>query len=71
MNLRMVCRMVVWCSLCVTVFMLIVSNALLMSGPTAIVRYGGLFWVNPVACRVVAFEAVLCVHVWDIVCDVW
>ena len=29
--------------------MLTVSNALLMSSATVIVRSGGLFWLNPVA----------------------
>ena len=42
-----VCGLFVWCSLCVS--MLTVSNALLMSSATVIVRSGGLFWSNPVA----------------------
>ena len=33
----------------VYVCMLTVSNALLMSSATVIVRSGGLFWLNPVA----------------------
>ena len=46
-----------------------------MLSATAIVRSGDLFWLKPVAivvymlcsaCRVVAFEAVLCGDVWDI-----
>ena len=37
-----------WCSLCVGVCMLTVSNALLMSSATVIVRSGGLFWLKPV-----------------------
>ena len=49
MNLIMVCGMFVWCSLCVSVCMLTVSNALLMSSATVIVRSGGLFWLKPVA----------------------
>ena len=51
MNLIMVCGMFVWCSLCmsVCVCMLTVSNALLMSSATVIVRSGDLFWLNPVA----------------------
>ena len=49
MNLRMVCGMFVWCSLCVSVCMFTVSNALLMSSATLIERSGGLFWLNPVA----------------------
>ena len=47
MYLIMVCGMCVWCSLCVS--MLTVSNALLMSGATVIVRSGGLFRLKPVA----------------------
>ena len=45
----MVCRIFVWCSLCVGVCMLTVSNALLMSSATVNVRSGGLFWMKPVA----------------------
>ena len=37
----MVCGMFVWCSLCVSVCMLTVPNALLMSSVTVIVRSGG------------------------------
>ena len=73
MNLRMVCGVFVWRSLC----MLTVVNAMLMSNDTAIVRSSGLFWLKPVAmvlfmlCSdVPAFEAVLCGDMWDIVCDV-
>ena len=33
----------------VSVCMLTVSNALLMSSVTVIVRFGGLFWLKPVA----------------------
>ena len=43
MNLIMMCGMFVWCSLCMTVCMLTVSNVLLMSSATVIVRAGGLF----------------------------
>ena len=49
MYLIMVCGMFVWCSLSVSVCMLTVSNALLMSSATVIVRPGGLFWLKPVA----------------------
>ena len=49
MYLIMVCGMFVLCSLCVRVCMLTVSNALLMSSATVIVRSGGLFWLKPVA----------------------
>ena len=61
----------------VYVCMLTMSNALLMSSATVVVRSGDLFWLNPIAmvmfilCRVVAFEAMLCGDVWDVVCDVW
>ena len=60
--------------------MLIVSNALLMSSATVMVRSGSLFWLKTVAmvlfmlCSTVLvewFEAVLCGDMWDIVCDVW
>ena len=49
MNLIMVCGMFVRCSLCVSVRMLTVSNVLLMSSATVMVRSGGLFWLMPVA----------------------
>ena len=39
---------VVCCSLYVSVCMLNVSNVLLMSSDTAIVRSGGMFWLKPV-----------------------
>ena len=42
--------------------MFTVSNALLMSSATMIVRSGGLFWLKHVA-----FEAMWC---GDVVCDV-
>ena len=38
----MVCGIFVWYSLCVSVCMLTVSNAFLMSSATVIVRSGGL-----------------------------
>ena len=57
--------------------MLTVSNALLMSSATVIVRSGGLFWLKPVAMvlfilcsAVLVFEAMLRGDVWDVVCDV-
>ena len=62
MNLRMVCRMFVWCSLCVSVCILIVLNVLLISSATVIVRSGDLFWLKPVVmvlfmlCSVVLVE---------------
>ena len=63
MYLIIVCGMFVWCSLCVSV--LTVSNALLMSSATVIVRSGGSFWLNHVAmelfmlCSVVLVEWLL------------
>ena len=57
----LVCEMFVWCSLCVSVCMLTVSNALLMSSATVIVRSGGLFWLKPVAMVLFMLcSAVLC-----------
>ena len=43
MYLNMVYGMFVWCSLCVSVCMLNVSNALYMSSVTVIVRSGFFF----------------------------
>ena len=48
-HLIMVCGMFVWCSLCVSVCMFTVLNALPMSSVTVIVHSGGLFWLKPVA----------------------
>ena len=59
MYLIMVCGMFVWCSLCVSVCMLTVSNVLLMSSATVIVRSGGLFWLKPVAMVFMLCSAVL------------
>ena len=58
------------------------SNALLVSSATVIVRSGGLFWLNHVAmvlfmvCSALVIELLplnpCCGgHVWDVVCDVW
>ena len=47
MYLSMVCGMLV--SLSINVCMFTVSNALLMSNATAIVRVGGMGWLKPVA----------------------
>ena len=44
----MVRGMFVWCSLCVSVCILTVSNALLISSANVIVCSGGLFWLKPV-----------------------
>ena len=56
MNLIMVCGMFVWCSLCASVCMFTVSNALVSA--TVIVRSGGLLWLKPVAmlCSAVLVE---------------
>ena len=59
MNLRMVCGIFVWCSLCVSVCIFNVYNALLMSSATVIVRSGGLFWLKPVAMVLMLCSAVL------------
>ena len=49
MNLVMVLGNLVSVSLSISLCMLIVSNALLMSNATAMVRSGGSFWLKPVA----------------------
>lgn len=65
MNLVMVLGMLVRVSFCIRVCMLIVSNALLMSNATAMVRSGGSFWLKPVAivllmlCSAVSVECLL------------
>ena len=66
-------------SLFISVCMLIVSNVLLMSNATVMVRYGGSFWLKPVAvvlliqciCRVFAFISVLFCNMRNVVCNVW
>ena len=45
----MVCGMFVCVSLSINVCMFTVSNALLMSNATAMVRVGGMAWLKPVA----------------------
>ena len=65
-------------SLSVNVCMFTVSNALLMSNATAIVRVGGMSWLKPVAtvllilCSAVfvecGFEPVLCCLVCSVLC---
>ena len=69
---------VVCCLFLMSVCMLTVSNALLMSSATVIVRSGVFFWLKPVAMvlfmfciAVLAFEAMLCGDMWDVVCNVW
>ena len=47
MNMIMMCGLFVCCSICVSVCILTVSNVLLMSSATVIVRSGGLFWLKP------------------------
>ena len=49
MYLIMVCGMLVCVSLSINVCMFTVSNALLMSNATAMVRVGGMGWLKPVA----------------------
>ena len=49
MYLSMVCGMFVCVSLYINVCMFAVSNALLMSNATAMVRVGGMGWLKPVA----------------------
>ena len=53
------CVMFVWCSLWVYVD---VSNALLMSSSTVIMRSGGLFWLKPVAMVLVMLCSVVLVE---------
>ena len=47
--LNVVCGMFIWCSLCVSMCMLTVSNVLLMFIVTVIVCSGVYFWLKPVA----------------------
>ena len=49
MYLSMVCGMFVSVSLSISVCTFTVSNALLMSNVTAMVRVGGMGWLKPVA----------------------
>ena len=74
----MVCSSV---SLSINVCMFTVSNALLMSSATAMVRVGGMGWLKPVAtvllmlCSAVfvecGFEPVECGFEPVLCCDVW
>ena len=75
----MVCGMFVCVSLSINVCMFTVSNALLMSSATAMVRVGGMGWLKPVAtvllmlCSAVfveCFEPVLCCYIWYFLCYV-
>ena len=73
----MVCDMFVCVSLSISVCMFTVSNTLLMSNATAMVRVGGMGWLKPVAtvllmlcsaCGVFGFEPVLCCLVCSVLC---
>ena len=75
----MVCGMFVCVSLSINVCMFTVSNALLMSSATAMVRVGGMDWLKPVAtvllmlCSAVFVECLVlnpCCDVWYVLCDV-
>ena len=77
----MVCGMFVCVSLSINMCMFNVSNALLMSNATAIVRVGGMGWLKPVATVLLmlysavfvecGFEPMLCCDVWYVLCFVW
>ena len=76
----MVCGMLVYVSLSINGCMFTVSNALLMSNATAIVRVGGMDWLKPVATVLLmlclwsvlfCFEPVLCCDVWYVLCYIW
>ena len=68
-------------SLSINVCMFTVSNALLMSNATAMVRVGGLGRLKTVATVLLmlysavfvecGFEPVLCCDVWYVLCYVW
>ena len=75
----MVCGMFVCVSLSISVCMFTVSNALLMSHATAMVRVGGMGWLKPVAtvllmlCSAVFVECLVlnpCCVVWYVLCYV-
>ena len=75
----MVCGMFVCVSLSINVCMFTVSNALLMSNATAMVRVGGMGWLKPLAtvllmlCSAVFVECLVlnpCWDVWYVLCDV-
>ena len=62
----MVCGMFVYVSLSINVYMFTVSNALLMSNATAMVRVGVMGWLKPVStvllmlCSAVFVECLVC-----------
>ena len=71
----MVCGMFVCVSLSINVCMFTVSNALLMSSATAMVRVGGMGWLKPVAtvlCSAVFVECLVlnpcCVVMFGMFC---
>ena len=71
----MVCGMFVCVSLSINVCMFTVSNALLMSNATAMVRVGGMGWLKPVAtvlCSAVFVECLVlnpcCVVMFGMFC---
>ena len=66
MYLSMVCGMLVCVSLSINVCMLTVSNALLMSNATAMVRVDGMGWLKTVATVLL----MLCSAVFGFVCSV-
>ena len=75
----MVCGMFVCVSLSINVCMFTVSNALLMSNATAMVRVGGMGWLKPVAtvllmlCSAVFVECLVlnpCCVVMFVLCNV-
>ena len=66
--------------MCACVYVNCVDASIMSSVPLT-VRSGGLSWPKPAAMAllmpyrdvlaVTAFEAMLCVYVWDVACDVW
>ena len=71
----MVCGMFVCVSLSVNVCMFTVSNALLMSNATAMLRVGGMGWLKPVAtvllmlCSAVFVECLVLNPCCVVMCD--
>ena len=63
--------MLVCVNVSINVCMFTVSNALLMSNATAIVRVDGMGWLKPVATVLLMLcSAVLCCDVWYVLCYV-
>ena len=60
----MVCGMLVCVSLTVNVCMFTLSNTLLMSNATAIVRVGGMGWLKPVATVLLMLCSAVFVECW-------